>query len=252
VIWKTILSIGKSDSSASIAGETDATIDIGGVAIPVRIRRSARARNYRLTVDPAHGGLRLSIPARASIRKALGWAQGHEAWVRTQLAVAPETTRLEDGAIFPLEGQPVRIVWDPSAPRAIRLDGNMLRVGGAAESVGARVVRWLKARARQTLEAETRDLATRAALPLRSVGIGDPRSRWGSCASSGAIRYSWRLILAPPDVRQATVAHEVAHLAHMDHSPAFHAAHARLLGRDPAPARLWLKENGAALHRVGI
>ena len=81
------------------------------------------------------------------------------------------------------------------------------------------------------------------------VGVGDPRSRWGSCASSGAIRYSWRLILAPPDVRRATVAHELAHLLHMDHSAAFHAAHARILGADPRPARAWLRANGAGLHR---
>ncbi|CAN5417189.1 SprT family zinc-dependent metalloprotease [soil metagenome] len=248
MIWKTILSIGKSEPALT----ADASISVGGVAIPVRIRRSARARNYRLTLDPAHGGLRLSIPARASVRKALGWAQGHEAWVSAQLATAPSAIRLEDGACFPLEGQQVRIVWEASAPRRIILDGDVLRVGGAAESVGSRLLRWLKARARAVLEAETRALATQAGLPLRSVGIGDTRSRWGSCASSGAIRYSWRLILAPPDVRQATVAHEVAHLAHLDHSPAFHAAHARLLGRDPRPARRWLKEHGAGLHRVGV
>lgn len=230
---------------------SEAEILVGGVAVPVRIRRVARARTYRLTLDPAHGGLRLSIPPRASLRKALGWAQGHEAWVRERLAEAPAPVRLCDGAVFPLEGRDVRIVWDARASRRIMLDGDALRVGGAAESVPARVLRWLKARARAVLTEESEALARSASLPLTSVGIGDPRSRWGSCASSGAIRYSWRLILAPPEVRRATVAHEVAHLAHMDHSPAFHAAHARLLGGDPAPARRWLKAHGAGLHRVG-
>jgi len=247
VIWKTILSNAKSDG-AKLEGE----ILVGGVAMPVRVRRMARARNYRLTIDPAHGSLRLSIPARANLRKALGWAQEHEAWVQTQLAGAPLPVRLCDGATFLLEGQPVTIVWDAKAPRRITLDGDTLRVGGAAESVGARLLRWLKVRARDVLEAETRALATSAKLPLTTVSIGDPKARWGSCSSSGAIRYSWRLILAPPEVRQSTVAHEVAHLAHMDHSPAFHAAHARLLGRDPAPSRRWLKEHGMSLHRVGV
>ncbi|HVJ02987.1 MAG TPA: M48 family metallopeptidase, partial [Sphingomonas sp.] len=83
------------------------------------------------------------------------------------------------------------------------------------------------------------------------VSIGDPRGRWGSCASSGAIRYSWRLILAPQHVRRATVAHEVAHRIHMNHSPAFHRLVALLYEADPTPAREWLRRNGAMLHRVG-
>jgi predicted metal-dependent hydrolase len=83
------------------------------------------------------------------------------------------------------------------------------------------------------------------------VGVGDPLSRWGSCSSSGGIRYSWRLILAPDWVRRATVAHEVAHRVHMNHSPAFHALVADLLGADPKPARSWLRSNGPLLHRIG-
>jgi len=83
------------------------------------------------------------------------------------------------------------------------------------------------------------------------VTIGDPKGRWGSCASSGAIRYSWRLILAPGWVRRATVAHEVAHRVHMNHAPVFHALVAELLEDHPTPARAWLRTHGAALHWFG-
>jgi predicted metal-dependent hydrolase len=83
------------------------------------------------------------------------------------------------------------------------------------------------------------------------VGVGDTLSRWGSCSSSGAIRYSWRLILAPPEVRRATAAHEVAHRVHMNHSPAFHGLVAELFGADPKPQRDWLRREGAGLHRLG-
>ena len=103
--------------------------------------------------------------------------------------------------------------------------------------------------AKAVLEAETLAMAQVHGLIVASVGTGDTRSRWGSCTSSGAIRYSWRLILAPAWVRRSTVAHELAHLLHMDHSPAFHAAHARIYGEDPRPARAWLKAHGAGLHR---
>lgn len=229
--------------------EDGAAILIDGVAMPVRVRRSARARSYRLTMDSARGELRLSLPVRANLKKALGWAQDHEGWVRAQMARQPEVTRLDDGATFPLEGREIRICWVEGAARTVRLEGDRLMLGGAVESVSARVLRWLTARARAVLETDTQEMARDHGLIVASVGVGDPRSRWGSCASSGAIRYSWRLILSPPDVRRATVAHELAHLLHMDHSPAFHAAHARILGADPRPARAWLRAHGASLHR---
>lgn len=226
-------------------------LTIDGVAMPIRVRRSARGRSYRLSVDHARGELRLSLPVRASLAKALAWARQHDAWVREQVAARPPGIVLVDGAVFPLEGRDIRIVWRADAPRRMLLEADRLIVGGAAESVGPRVLRWLKAHARAVLEAETRDLAARHGLTVARIGIGDPRSRWGSCSSDGSIRYNWRLILAPPDVRRSTVAHELAHLLHMDHSPAFHAAHARILGADPRPARAWLKAHGAALHRIG-
>jgi predicted metal-dependent hydrolase len=229
--------------------ESEAAILVDGVAMPVLVRRSARARTYRLTLDGARGALRLSLPVRANLKKALGWAQDHEGWVRTQLAKQPAITVLADGAIFPLEGRDVTIHWVAGATRTIRLEGERLTLGGAAESAGARVQRWLMARARAVLEAESHAMAADHGLTVASVGVGDPRSRWGSCTSGGAIRYSWRLILAPPEVRRATVAHELAHLLHMDHSPAFHAAHRRILGADPRPARAWLRAHGAGLHR---
>lgn len=228
---------------------SDAAILVDGVAMPVRVRRSARARAYRLTIDATRGELRLSLPARANLGKALGWAQDHEGWVRAQMAKQPAVTRLEHGAAFPLEGREIRICWVEGATRTIRVEEDRLLLGGAAASVGGRVERWLVARARTVLEAETRAMAADHGLTVASVGIRDPRSRWGSCAADGAIRYSWRLILCPPEVRRATVAHELAHLLHMDHSPAFHAAHRRIYGADPKPARAWLRTHGAGLHR---
>ncbi|MGK2908677.1 MAG: M48 family metallopeptidase [Sphingobium sp.] len=231
-------------------GTSDPAITVDGARVAVRIRRSARARNYRLTLDAARGELRLSMPTRANLRKALGWAQGHEAWVREQMARRSDMIRLSSGTTFLLEGCETLIVWDANAPRRTVREGDRLIVGGPEDAVGSRVLRWLKAEAKRLLEVETRALAQAHGLHVATVGIGDPKSRWGSCASSGAIRYSWRLILCPPEVRRATVAHEVAHLLHMDHSPAFHAAHARLLGSDPRPARAWLKTHGAGLHGI--
>jgi predicted metal-dependent hydrolase len=171
--------------------------------------------------------------------------------VATTLAAIPRGAPIVPGGSVPLHGRPHRIDWDPGRPRRIEVDGETLRVGGPREGLEGRVLRWLKAQALARLEAETRDLAATAEVPVTRVGVGDPSSRWGSCSSSGTIRYSWRLIMAPEFVRRATVAHEVAHLVHMNHGPDFHALVAQLLGEDPAPARKWLRREGAALQRVG-
>jgi predicted metal-dependent hydrolase len=82
-----------------------------------------------------------------------------------------------------------------------------------------------------------------AALVLR-----DTRSRWGSCSAQGVLMFSWRLAMAPPAVLDYVAAHEVAHLAEMNHSRAFWATVARLLPDHAAP-RAWLRAEGGALHR---
>jgi predicted metal-dependent hydrolase len=114
-----------------------------------------------------------------------------------------------------------------------------------------RLLRWMQREAKVLLTAESQEFAAKAGVSVTTIGVGDPRSRWGSCSSTGAIRYSWRLILAPEFVRRATVAHEIAHRVHMDHSPRFHALVATLLEQDPTPARRWLRANAAQLHGFG-
>jgi predicted metal-dependent hydrolase len=133
----------------------------------------------------------------------------------------------------------------------VRRIDQVIHVGGPLEALSARLLRYLKRESLLLLAAETRAIAGQAAITVARIGVGDPRSRWGSCSGTGDIRYSWRLILAPDFVRRATVAHEVAHRIHMNHGPDFHALAAQLHGADPAPARRWLKLNGAALHWFG-
>ncbi len=223
----------------------------GGRARPLQVVRAPRARTLRLSVDPRDASVRLALPPRAPLRPALVWAEGKRIWVESELAKLPAPAPIVPGASFPVAGTAITIDWRADAPRQPRLIGTMLRVGGPLDALGARVIRWLKREALKVLEAETRALAEKNGISLVKVGVGDPRSRWGSCSSSGTIRYSWRLILAPDFVRRATVAHEVAHCVHMNHGAAFHALVAQLHGADPQPARRWLRAHGATLHWFG-
>ena len=218
---------------------------------PIEVVRHPRARRARLSVDPATGRVRLTLPARAALRPALAWAESKRSWIDAQQARLPEARPFTPGETIPFGDAELRIAWEEKAGRSPERDSDLLRCGGPIERVPARVERWLRSEALALLSEETQRYAARARVTVTQVAIGDPRGRWGSCTGSGAIRYSWRLILAPAFVLRATVAHEVAHRLHMDHSPAFHAAVARLLEADPAPARAWLRAHGASLHWYG-
>ena len=205
----------------------------------------------RLVVDPRTGEVRLTLPKRGALRQALAWVEGQRDWVERALAALPCPRPIVAGVTIPFEDRPLLIDWRPDAPRRVRHDAEAgaLILGGAEESVGPRVLRWLRSEALARLESETCAMAERAGVAIGRVTVGDPRSRWGSCSSSGDIRYSWRLILAPPPVRLATVAHEVAHLRHMNHGADFHALVRAISPADPDTARAWLRREGAGLHR---
>jgi predicted metal-dependent hydrolase len=222
----------------------------GATSAELKLTVSPRARVMRLRVDPRTGTVLLTVPRRVSRRKALAWAAGHREWIEAQLANVAPPARLVPGGSVPLYDIPHAIDWAPGRSRLVRLEQGRLVVGGPEDNVEARLIRWLRRHALERLERETRELAAKAGVAVARVAVGDPLTRWGSCSSTGAIRYSWRLILAPDWVRRATVAHEVAHRVHMNHGADFHALVEALLGADPRPARLWLRRRGAILHRI--
>lgn len=230
---------------------SDIAFEGGGHRRFLTVKRHPRARSFRLRVDPHDGRVLLSLPQRSSIAKAQKWAETQREWVEAQLEKLPGPRPIVAGGTLPFRGRDIRIDWTPTRPRTPQFLGDRLAFGGAEEAVATRALRWLKAEARRILEEETYRLALHAGVRVARVSIGDARSRWGSCASSGNIRYSWRLVMAPPEVLSATVAHEVAHRIHMHHGPEFHAVVADLFGRDPAPERAWLRRHGAALYWVG-
>ena len=219
--------------------------------VPVTVKVSLRAKRMRLRIDPRRRALLLTVPRRTSTRRALAWAAGHTDWVEASIAAIPTRAPLGPGLTIPFRGDPHRIDWCTTRPRRVEQAEGQLKVGGPVETLEGRLLRWLKSQAQAVLAQETNEYAAKAGVLASKVRIGDPVSRWGSCSSSGTISYSWRLILAPDFVRRATVAHEVAHLVHMNHGPGFHALVERLLGEEARPARLWLRRHGAALHQIG-
>ena len=219
--------------------------------LPIEIRPMRNARRLRLRFDEASGTLKLTCPWRTSRRSALKWALDQREWIDAQLAKREPGEPFEPGTTIPLEGQDVRLVWDQAARRTPLQVGGELRCGGPREGFARRIELFIRRRALEVMSYEVADYAAAAGVAAAGVRVGDAGTRWGSCSSQGRIRLSWRLILAAPSARRYVVAHEVAHLVHLDHSARFKALEARLYGPGLGEAKALLRRAGPRLRRFG-
>jgi predicted metal-dependent hydrolase len=230
-------------------------IDFDRAIYLVRVRRHRQARRYTLRVQAATREVVLTLPPRGSIKEAKAFATKHGAWIAARLGRLPELVSFEPGTIFPLRGVPHRIVhrrgvrgtvWTETDHAGRRL----LCVAGEAPHIKRRVSDFLKREARRDVEAASRRYAARLGVTIKRISVRDQISRWGSCSTTGALSYSWRLILAPPYVLDYLAAHEVAHLVEMNHSAKFWRLVEKLYP-GMQRAKVWLDVHGPDLHRYG-
>ena len=218
----------------------------GNPPVAVTVRQSPRARRISLRVSGLDGKVTLTIPRGVAETEALDFAHQKEDWLRRQLGRQVENVAVGIGSELPVQGRLVRIVSGPG--RGVLLTGDALVVAGRPDTAAARVQAWLKQHARDRLAQASDHYAQELGRSYARITLRDTRSRWGSCSAQRGLMYSWRLIMAPPEVLDYVAAHEVAHLQEMNHSAAFWAVVARLCPDYETPRR-WLRENGAQLHR---
>jgi len=217
----------------------------GQPPIELVLRRSTRAKRLSLRVSQLDGRVTLTMPYRCNEAEALAFAEEKESWIRKHLAERSPEVAIGHGETLPFAGIPHRIV--PGIGRSVKRADGLLYVPGAARQVGPRVAGYLKAQARLVLAETSKRYAERLGKPYAAITCRDTRSRWGSCTAQGRLMYSWRLIMAPPEVLDYVAAHEVAHLAEMNHSPAFWQTVESLYGDYKTPRR-WLRTQGSSLH----
>ena len=224
--------------------------------IAYRVRRSDRARHARINVDV--DGVEVVIPRRMALRHVEPFVQEKRAWIERTLrriAAAEDRAgiRLEDGGCVPYLGRElgldVRVEPGRLRPH-VALRGDELRV--AVGTPGRQALRdaleaWYRRRARAEVKPRLDAACARAGSSYRRLSIRGQRTRWASCSSSGTMSFNWRLLLAPPEILDYVVEHEVAHLEVLDHSPRFW----RLVGRRSPRYReheRWLRRHGPALR----
>lgn len=226
------------------------TVDAGDYVLHLKV--NPRARAFKVRVD--RGGKVVVTASRARyLDDAIAFARTQHGWITAQLAKCVAATPFAPGLGLTIAGHAVTLaardgVITPKAEQ--QADGSWHLVSsGDDRTYARRIERYLRQQALKLLTAETDRLAAQLGFTGIRTSLFDARARWGSCTPRRkAIRYSWRMIMAPKPVLTYLVAHEVSHLKHPDHSPRFWAEVAGLYG-DCKAARKWLKTEGRSLFK---
>jgi hypothetical protein len=226
----------------------DPEIELGGRVLPIEISRHPRARRLTLRLAADGRAVKLTVPRWATDKEAIAFARARSEWLTGQLLRVPTASPPRAGGTLLYRGTEHTIAWRPDAPRKPAVQGDLIILGGLEASLVSRLQRWLEAEARVLLESDLAHFCVRAGTAVPTLALSRAQRRWGSCSSRGQVRINWRLVQAPEAVRRSVVAHEVAHLVHFDHSPAFHAFLAELFDDDLWAAERWLKAHGRRLY----
>lgn len=231
-------------------------MNVRGLHAPVEVRRHPKARRMTLRVSRTTRAVIVTLPMQTGLDEADSFLTSHLEWVRQHLGSIPQPVPFTDGAMLPLRGIPHVITFagrrtGEGIVTSEEFDGvARLTVSGNHEAAPRRLRTWLVDQARRDLDSRVQHHAQAMKQRPRRIVVRDQSSRWGSCSTTGVLSFSWRLILAPPFILDYVAAHEVAHLAQMNHGPKFWA-----LVRGSAPrteeARRWLRVYGMDLHRYG-
>jgi len=223
--------------------------------VRIRLRANPRAQRYLLRLPADSSGPVLTVPKGGNLARAEHFARQHIDWLIARLQDRPEHVAFSPGDLVPLRGED-HVILPTGKLRGLVGIGQSedglpaLLVPGAEDHIPRKVTSWLKEQARADITERAGLHAATIGRKIAAISIRDTRSRWGSCASNGRLSFSWRLILAPPEILDYVAAHEVAHLREMNHSARFWRLCEQLAPQTPT-ARHWLKENGQHLHGFG-
>lgn len=215
------------------------------------VQHSTRAKRLALRVDIKSRKVNLVIPKRSSISKAYQFALENKYWIREQINSLPENITYHDGVVIPVLGadRTINIYYDSTRKTTdIALTGSNITIRTNKEDISPRLTRFLKSLAKDTLTGLAHKKAAQIGKTINRVDIKDTVSRWGSCSHDGKISFNWRLIFAPESAMDYVIAHEVAHLKHLDHSPAFWKV-CEDLSQNYSAGKSWMRRYSSDLYK---
>jgi predicted metal-dependent hydrolase len=231
------------------------TVRLEDIGAQLEVRRHPSARRMTLRVSRTRRAVIVTLPLQCDLDEAGSFLDRHIDWVCARLDSLPNHVPFENAAAMPLRGVPHTIAFSGNrGTRVVSIDERGRRpsiiVPGDVELAANRLTRWLFEEAKRDLAESVEKHARPLALQARRIAVRDQTSRWGSCSTTGALSFSWRLILAPPFVLDYVAAHGVAHLIEMNHGPRFWAL-VKKICPEFETAKQWLQVLGPDLHRYG-
>ncbi len=228
-------------------------IKFGKEYVEVQVTRSDR-KTWEMRMTP-EGTLHVRGPLKTSEKKLLELVQTKTGWVLGKLEALrqnPPTAQAREfaaGTRYPYKGteHPLHIVYDPRRSRAsVQLEADGFRITVPEQDskmIRSALEQWCRQQAKVILPDRLRVLEAKMGLRCNQITIKDQKKRWGSCSSRGNVNLNWRLVQMPPEVMDAVIIHELAHLVHPNHSAAYY----HYLGQHNRDYKIhdrWLKERG--------
>lgn len=215
------------------------------VVLVRRVRKSIGIRIVDGRVEvAAHPRVSLAQLQRLLEQKS-DWIRRH--LLRQQAGIAARNALPEQ---LLLAGQCLTVEHRPALGAGVLASAAGLQVGGPESQLKPQLAQFLCQQAAQRFPPRFNALAVQSFRPPLRMQLSAARSRWGSCNQQGVIRLNWRLVQAPLEVLDYVIAHELAHLRHMNHSAGFWQETERLYP-DWRATRAWLKKNGDQLFNFG-
>ncbi len=217
--------------------------------VPIVIRKHSTSKRITLRYQALQHHLLLTLPRYVSIKQGLHFVEEKRKWIEKQIDETVQQFPFKHGQIIPFLGKEYRLEHI-GGRGLIAIDGDRITVTGEEAFMQRRVHDWLKQQAHEHISPLARAKAQAIGKQIRGIGVRDTTSRWGSCSHDGKLSFSWRLILAPYEVFDYVISHEVAHLQEFNHSEAFWALVEQLCPGHKR-WRYWLHSNGPRLYGYG-
>lgn len=183
---------------------------------------------------------------RQLVESKIGWILEKKAQAAAQEQPPALKKKFAAGERFLYLGQEYALSVVPGPGAGLRFAAGFFLNQTSQAGAALLFEKWYKAAARRVLTERARLYAQKFGLKYQTIRISSARTRWGSCSSRGTLSFTWRLVMAPLEVVDYVVIHELAHLRHPNHSAAFWAEVARMMP-DYQTHRDWLKKNGRFL-----
>lgn len=216
------------------------------------INRLVRSRRKTLSlIVESDGTLTVRAPLRMKEADIRRFIEAKADWIKQKQARAQEEAlpshQYVDGETFLYLGReiPLRII--PNGRPALVMDRVFKLTRSARPQAESCFEAWYKKQARAVLSERVEYFAKLHGFRVGKIRISSARTRWGSCSSKETLSFTWRLVMAPLEVIDYVVVHELCHLNEMNHSRTFWARVEAIL-LDYKACRKWLKDNGAKLH----